>query len=294
MAAQDIGRNHPCPCGSGKKYKFCCLGKTNTKEFTHAPTSSLNSVIRVFTSNMLMNRVDREARNIAQDFDRRVHGQVVEVDEVYSRVGRILVTGKEFAEEQQDELRIALAVLLSNVLKSFTAAFSLLRTGWRLQPFLCIRNSYEGLSVVLHLFVNWEQLSDYKSGKLKSTAMFESAKKLIPEFGKLYGDLSKQFTHIGQPFRHLQRGSLFAEDEKDLWLCLGHLAFLIWFTYQTAELVFYDAVERRLFWTKDSERPQSGQRGAAYRLNPVPEADELRKRLISALSRKLFQTEKPH
>lgn len=23
----DIGRNDPCPCGSGKKYKKCCLGK---------------------------------------------------------------------------------------------------------------------------------------------------------------------------------------------------------------------------------------------------------------------------
>ncbi len=24
---QKIGRNDPCPCGSGKKYKNCCLGK---------------------------------------------------------------------------------------------------------------------------------------------------------------------------------------------------------------------------------------------------------------------------
>ncbi|HHW13378.1 MAG TPA: hypothetical protein GXX28_00395, partial [Firmicutes bacterium] len=23
---QKIGRNDPCPCGSGKKYKKCCLG----------------------------------------------------------------------------------------------------------------------------------------------------------------------------------------------------------------------------------------------------------------------------
>ena len=22
-----VGRNDPCPCGSGKKYKHCCLGK---------------------------------------------------------------------------------------------------------------------------------------------------------------------------------------------------------------------------------------------------------------------------
>ncbi|TSD89190.1 DUF1186 domain-containing protein [Mycobacterium sp. KBS0706] len=25
--ARDVGRNDPCPCGSGKKYKKCCLGK---------------------------------------------------------------------------------------------------------------------------------------------------------------------------------------------------------------------------------------------------------------------------
>ena len=24
-----IGRNDPCPCGSGKKYKNCCLKKEN-------------------------------------------------------------------------------------------------------------------------------------------------------------------------------------------------------------------------------------------------------------------------
>jgi hypothetical protein len=26
-ARRDVGRNDPCPCGSGKKYKKCCLGK---------------------------------------------------------------------------------------------------------------------------------------------------------------------------------------------------------------------------------------------------------------------------
>ena len=24
-----IGRNEPCPCGSGRKYKHCCLGKSS-------------------------------------------------------------------------------------------------------------------------------------------------------------------------------------------------------------------------------------------------------------------------
>ncbi|MBI1993744.1 MAG: SEC-C domain-containing protein [Deltaproteobacteria bacterium] len=25
------GRNDPCPCGSGKKYKRCCLGKVSAQ-----------------------------------------------------------------------------------------------------------------------------------------------------------------------------------------------------------------------------------------------------------------------
>ncbi len=31
--SQRVGRNDPCPCGSGKKYKKCCLSKDaeNTK-----------------------------------------------------------------------------------------------------------------------------------------------------------------------------------------------------------------------------------------------------------------------
>lgn len=29
-----IGRNDPCPCGSGKKYKKCCLGKEDNPEYS--------------------------------------------------------------------------------------------------------------------------------------------------------------------------------------------------------------------------------------------------------------------
>jgi uncharacterized protein YecA (UPF0149 family) len=26
-AEKKVGRNDPCPCGSGKKYKHCCMNK---------------------------------------------------------------------------------------------------------------------------------------------------------------------------------------------------------------------------------------------------------------------------
>ena len=35
--ADKVGRNDPCPCGSGKKYKKCCELKKMSKNFTAHP-----------------------------------------------------------------------------------------------------------------------------------------------------------------------------------------------------------------------------------------------------------------
>jgi len=35
-----IGRNDPCPCGSGSKYKNCCLGKVDWQALQHEPAST--------------------------------------------------------------------------------------------------------------------------------------------------------------------------------------------------------------------------------------------------------------
>jgi len=38
MKTRGIGRNAPCPCGSGKKFKHCCLGKENSTASRHGAT----------------------------------------------------------------------------------------------------------------------------------------------------------------------------------------------------------------------------------------------------------------
>ncbi len=35
MGKSEVGRNNPCPCGSGKKYKKCCLGTAKEVAFTN-------------------------------------------------------------------------------------------------------------------------------------------------------------------------------------------------------------------------------------------------------------------
>ena len=32
VKSERVGRNDPCPCGSGKKYKHCCLGKDEANQ----------------------------------------------------------------------------------------------------------------------------------------------------------------------------------------------------------------------------------------------------------------------
>ncbi len=177
------------------------------------------------------------------------------------------------ADQHDDELRKHVSVLLSNALKSFTAAFSLLRTGWRLQPYLCIRNSYEGLSVAIHLMTTPEDLELFKNDKLDSTSTFKSAKRLLPIFGRIYGNLSEQFAHIGHPFRHVQKGNKYAEDESDLWGCLSQLTLLIWFLYWVVELAFYEWTPKPQFWVKSGENE--------YQFSPTPEASAWKTRLLA-------------
>lgn len=44
---QKIGRNDPCPCGSGKKYKQCCLTAPVTKKKFKATVITGGNVPRV-------------------------------------------------------------------------------------------------------------------------------------------------------------------------------------------------------------------------------------------------------
>lgn len=38
-----VGRNHPCPCGSGKKYKQCCLQADEAARIAAIPTPTLQA-----------------------------------------------------------------------------------------------------------------------------------------------------------------------------------------------------------------------------------------------------------
>ena len=57
-----ISRNEPCPCGSGKKYKHCCLGKEPPPRI-----STVMDELRAAIAGKTFNSLD-EANTFAQNF----------------------------------------------------------------------------------------------------------------------------------------------------------------------------------------------------------------------------------
>jgi hypothetical protein len=253
-----------------EKYKACC-GSTLPKMADVYAAGRDGDVIRAYGRTMLNNRVQREASVIAVGFDEMSRTHVEDIEEIYSIVAAILDYGMRDAKQHNDDIRYTLGIVLSNALKSFTAAFSLVRGGWRLQPYFCIRNSFEALSLALHVFTNPQDFERFKQDELQSTKTFAAAKKLLPVFGPIMGNLSEEFVHVGKPFRYLQKGNKYSEDEWELWQCLLTLTGLMWFAYQVAELVYFHSIKAPIFWVDVGSN--------SYQLMPKEEAFAFQQRI---------------
>jgi len=53
----NTGRNSPCPCGSGKKYKHCCLNKGRKPSFRTGLLLATGSVILVICIILLVSSI---------------------------------------------------------------------------------------------------------------------------------------------------------------------------------------------------------------------------------------------
>ncbi|MGH9752260.1 MAG: SEC-C metal-binding domain-containing protein [Blastocatellia bacterium] len=65
-----IGRNDPCPCGSGKKYKKCCLGKPGASELwrrTAQPTYWAEADVRLLPTEEIINRLQAVGVEFAEE-----------------------------------------------------------------------------------------------------------------------------------------------------------------------------------------------------------------------------------
>lgn len=76
-----VGRNDPCPCGSGKKYKKCCEGKQQTSVLT-VFNEEIENVLQTFYSSYPERKDIREFMELvkvwAPKLDKKLHRELVE------------------------------------------------------------------------------------------------------------------------------------------------------------------------------------------------------------------------
>ena len=77
-----VGRNDPCPCGSGKKYKKCCMVKDQAAHVKQIKVERFfqlkNQLVDALTNRFFSSYTREELLNFKQEFDQRVKMEVHE------------------------------------------------------------------------------------------------------------------------------------------------------------------------------------------------------------------------
>lgn len=223
-----------------------------------------------FHNTMLINQVSRDAIDIGKSFDRLLADEMRVLSKEYTLCTALLFAGRKKSAEDDDTLRLLCVELLTNTMNSLAAAVSLLRSGYTLQPGIIIRTCIEALAVVLHLLQKPSDLQAFQTGQLKSQKTINSAKKVLPIFGNLYGSFSDKFTHISEMHCQLNPLRRFEKGNEALIANLQFIASGLWLTHVTSELAFIESVRSPRYWVS-VESPQAGHYAYSY----CPGADEM-------------------
>lgn len=270
-----IGRNQPCPCGSGKKYKRCCAnGGARAKgiriklpmpaERIHAAVIDQERERAVFISNdFVTNTLQRDLPMIATAFDELCAAQIKEIDhaaaKLYSRFAEIVIR----APLSNSDLFRTLWNLVNNAATTTVAQIALIRSGFRLQPGSLARSTVELLCVVCHLALHPEDIKKFHEGKLSSTKTLAAAKEVLPPIGIVYGQLSEHFVHIS----HLHTGMnpVLPYEAKDASLDVNimQVKLCLWLVLVITELAFFPWLSEPRYWQSMG--------GAAYKYHPDDE-----------------------
>lgn len=204
----------------------------------------------VVSNDFLLTEFSRDLPKIQQSFDALCDADMREISELMSTVVSFLM-GALLASQRnnQDRPRVT-GVLLFNAANSLAAAIHLLRGGYTLQPGMIIRNIVESCCAAIHLFLKPEDVPRYEQGRLESTRTISTAKKALPPLGELYGNYSKNFSHIGKLHRSFQRVTSYKERNESLETNLMMIRMTAWILYVTSELVFHPFASPSRYWQK--------------------------------------------
>lgn len=243
-------RNMPCPiCGSGRKYRYCC-GKAvpKNKDISGVFISREAKKIVFISKNIVINQLKRDSPKIAASFDLAIGNDLNKVSELVGQAFGILAPRflkSDFFDQNRGP---TCARLLNTAMITFLGCIHLARGGYRLQCLSLGRSILETVSTVINLMMEPGATEAFHAGKLQSTKSIGVAKKVIPEFGRIYGEFSNEYVHIGGMHSNLNPITAYKKDDEDLNVIRLNMRMMSWLLFIAAELAFVEELEHTRYW----------------------------------------------
>ena len=206
----------------------------------------------IVTSDPLVNQLKRDSLRIAETFDALCDADVIEMSQSLAESLAIIFTGLKDQGRKNRDLQLWSCEILINVSNSLSAAIYVLRAGYRLVPGVILRNAIEAMAVCLHGLQKPQDLTRMKTDNFDSPKAINTAKKVIPLFGELYGFLSSQFAHTGPLLQSIQPLAPYDARDDDLLINLRATRAEVWLLYVIAEFAFIDLVQYPRYWRLES------------------------------------------
>ena len=208
-----------------------------------------NERIFVFTKDMVINQLQRESPAVAASFDSIYGEEFNKLSEELSFILTLLANGQRKAIVDKDDIVETCGILLQNAINSIIASIQLLRSGFRLQSGILIRNVIETCAVIFHLLSRPEDLQRFRDGKFESTRAISTAQKMLPIFGRYWSLLSGQFNHISNLYSDWHPLYEYKDrNDQAATTTLGILGVAVWFIKMTTELTFINYIDKPQHW----------------------------------------------
>ncbi len=273
--AKEVGRNDPCPCGSGRKFKKCCAEATQpagrarpgSADREVAAVAYLEKKRLLFPSDLIAKQIRVEARACEESFERHFGSKLDEFSKVASQVAALVYSGLMASQSKPHaDLRRSCGLLLVNALELVVSGTDALRRGHRLAPSILARSALEAVATAAVIDTDEEKWHQYKKGKLITTKTPSWAEKVIPGIGRQYGLLSNSFAHPSEFYETVNAPIPFDRpDDPAAVVVLTTVRSVLIEIWIAAELIFAEFIPQRRFWKRE---------GMGHVFGMTPETEE--------------------
>jgi hypothetical protein len=253
-------RNIPCLCGSGRKYRYCC-GKAvpANKDISNVFVSREAKKIVFVSKNIVPNQLKRDFPKVAASFDSMMERELIRVSDLIGKAYGILAPRFLKADFFDQNRGPTCARLLNTAMTTLLGCLHLARGGYRLQCMSLSRSILETVSTVINMMMEPGATEAFHAGKLQSTKSIGIAKKVIPDFGRIYGEFSNEYVHIGSMHTNLNQTTPYKKDDEALGSIRLMMRMMSWLLYITAELAFLEDLEHTRYWKIVGQREEGNE-----------------------------------